>query len=154
MRTPARRTALALAATAVSVTAACTPAPHAAQRATPSSPASTAPSCTPDFGPDASGLNAFGGTVTASVALDCTGPYTTPDPLISLTLVRQPPGSATADAAGAQAYQSPQLTYTTSGTCAPGQWALHILWGATVDGHALSGQQWGKPITLTAADCG
>lgn len=143
--------------------AACAPAPGstsqtgagaAATHTTPARANTTAPSCTADFGPDGTGLNNYGGTVTASVTLDCTGPYDTPDPLISLTLVRQPPGSATAVAAGAAAYQHPDLTYSTTGHCAPGDWALHILYGVTVDHHALADQVWGKPLHLTAADCG
>lgn len=159
--TPRPATIARAAATAAALTAAlaaCKPAPgtQTAAPATTTRPAASAttPSCTPDFGPDGTGINAFGGTVTATVTLNCTDSYDTPDPLISLTLVRQPPGSATAVAAGTASYQHPELTYTATGTCAAGDWALHIFWGATVDHHALSDQTWGKPVHLTADQCG
>lgn len=150
--------ALPLAATVLTATA-CTPGTTtpAAARATAVSasvPAqaaaiSAAPACTLDFGPDGTGINGFAGTVTATVALDCTDPYDTPDPLISLTLIH---GDAPT-AAAAHAWQSAESHYSVTASCAPGDWAVHALYGVTVGGHALADQQWGKKLTLTADDC-
>lgn len=159
-RTPMnRRTATALLAppilAAATCLAACDPATDnaATQPAAAGTTAADSPSCSADFGPGGTGINAFGGTITATVTLNCTGPYDTPDPLISLTLVRQPPGSATAATAAAKSWQSAELSYSVSADCQPGTVALHVLYGVTVGGRALADRQWGKQITLTAADC-
>lgn len=159
-----RHTAPTLAAAALTIAlAACAPATGntssgntlataAATTTTTATATAATPTCTPDFGSDGTGINNFAGTITATVTLDCNA---TPDDsgLISLTLVRQAPGSSTPTAAAAKGYQHTALSYDTEAPCAPGTYALHILYGVTVNHHALADQIWGKQVTITAGDC-
>jgi hypothetical protein len=151
-------TAAALASTLT----ACKPAPAstsqdataASTTGTAASPGATAaPSCTVDFGPNQAGVYATGHKVDATVSLHCNG--TVSDVFVSLTLTYIPPGASPAndvEAAGVT-YQQGQPAYTTSADCTPGDYALHVLYGATVGGTAITNDAWGKTASVTAADC-
>jgi hypothetical protein len=153
--------AAAIGAAAISTTlAACKPAPastsHSAavSNAAVSSPGATAaPSCTVDFGPNQAGIYATGHKVDATVSLHCNG--TVSDVFVSLTLTYIPPGASPAndvEAAGVT-YQQGQPAYTTNAPCVPGDYALHVLYGATVGGTAITNDAWGKTASVTTADC-
>jgi hypothetical protein len=153
-----RRTlaATVIAAALASTLAACGPTPastsHGPTAASHTS-ATAAPSCTVDFGPNQAGIYAAGHKVDATVSLHCNG--TASDLFVSLTLTYIPPGASPAndvEAAGVT-YQQGQPAYTTSATCTPGDYAVHVLYGATVGGTAITNDAWGRPASVTTADC-
>lgn len=126
---------------------------QAAANNTQNTTAPADPSCTVEFGPNQAGIYATSHKVDASVYLKCTG---APDNVsVSLTLAYAPFGTSMQDdqeAAGAD-YENAQASYTTSARCTPGQYALHVMWTANVNGAALGDQTWGKTADVTAADC-
>jgi hypothetical protein len=144
-------TAAALASTLT----ACKPAPDArASSNTTASTKTTTPACTVNYGPNQAGISASGHKVDAGVTFICNGPDI--DPLVSLTLAYIPPGTGPADdqeAPGA-AYHNPNpSSWTADAPCQPGDYALHVLYSADVNGTLVSDQQWGKTATVTASDC-
>jgi hypothetical protein len=153
-----RRTiAASVSAAALAATlAACKPAPintsqNAAASNVPS--ATAAPACTVEFGPNQAGIYATSHKIDAVAFLACNGHAS--GVLVSLTLAYAPPGTSIADdqQAASADYTNAQPSYTASTDCRPGSYALHVYWGATVNGAALSDQTWGKTATVTAADC-
>lgn len=158
---PRRTLAVAVTIAAISAaTAACGSPTHTAASAAAAAHTTTAtstqhakPTCTTTFA-GGSGITVQHGEVTAAVTLHCNG---APDaPLISLTLAYVPPGKPLTDEleAAGRTFQDTQATYTVSAAChQSGTYALHVLYGASVDGTALANGQWGSGKTVTADDC-
>jgi hypothetical protein len=131
--------------------AAGTPAPDSQSASRSPAPARRA-GCTAEFA-NGSGITAFAGTVTGTVAITCTDTPQNPNWLINFGYLPTDQPTAMPSYPGTAPVTTDQETYTITAPCKPGTWVLDVTMTATVHGIGIATPTHGAFTPLTTNDC-